>query len=40
MEHYDRDFALSPLRDGFEEVPKIGGHMISMKKDFAQIFPD
>lgn len=37
---YDRDFALSPLREGLEEVPKIGGHLISMKQDFAQVFPD
>ncbi|MGH2416281.1 MAG: HAD family hydrolase, partial [Microcystaceae cyanobacterium] len=37
---YDRDFVLSPLRDGLEEVPKIGGHIVSMKQDFAKIFPD
>lgn len=36
---YDRDFVLSPLRDGLEEVPKIGGHIVSMKQDFAQVFP-
>ncbi|GAB4373146.1 MAG: HAD family hydrolase [Elainellaceae cyanobacterium] len=36
---YDRDFALSPLREGLEEAPKIGGHIISMKQDFAQVFP-
>jgi len=36
---YDRDFALSPLREGLEEVPKIGGRIISMKQDFAQVFP-
>lgn len=37
---YDRDFVLSPLREGLEEVPKIGGHIISMKQDFAQVFPN
>lgn len=37
---YDRDFKLSPLRDGLEEVPKLnGGHIVSMKQDFKQIFP-
>lgn len=36
---YDRDFVLSPLRNGLEAVPKIGGHIISMKQDFAQVFP-
>lgn len=36
---YDRDFKLSPLRDGLEEVPKLnGGHIVSMKQDFKQVF--
>lgn len=37
---YDRNFTLSPLRDGLEKVPKMGGRIISMKQDFAQIFSD
>jgi phosphoserine phosphatase len=37
---YDRDFIISPLRDGLEEVPKLnGGHIVSMKQDFKQVFP-
>lgn len=37
---YDRDFHLSPLRDALEEVPKLnGGHIVSMKQDFKQVFP-
>lgn len=37
---YDRDFKFSPLRDGLEEVPKLnGGHIVSMKQDFKQVFP-
>lgn len=37
---YDRDFKLSPLRDGLEAVPKLsGGHIVSMKQDFKQVFP-
>jgi phosphoglycolate phosphatase-like HAD superfamily hydrolase len=36
---YDRDFHLSPLTVALEEVPKLGGQIISMKQDFAQIFP-
>jgi hypothetical protein len=36
---YDRDFQFSPLRDGLEEVPKLkGGHIVSMKQDFKQMF--
>lgn len=37
---YDRDFKLSPLREALEEVPKLnGGHIVSMKQDFKQVFP-
>ncbi|PSB16143.1 hypothetical protein C7B61_07455 [filamentous cyanobacterium CCP1] len=37
---YDRDFHLSPLREALEEVPKLnGGHIVSMKQDFKQVFP-
>lgn len=37
---YDHDFMLSPLRDGLEAVPKLnGGHIVSMKQDFKQVFP-
>jgi phosphoserine phosphatase len=36
---YDRDFKFSPLREGLEEVPKLnGGHIVSMKQDFKQVF--
>lgn len=36
---YDRDFKLSPLRDGLEQVPKLnGGYIVSMKQDFRQVF--
>lgn len=38
---YDRDFHFSPLREGLEEVPKLnGGHIVSMKRDFKQVFPN
>ena len=37
---YDRDFHLSPLRDALEAVPTLnGGHIVSMKQDFKQVFP-
>ncbi|MCU0526920.1 MAG: haloacid dehalogenase-like hydrolase [Elainella sp. Prado103] len=36
---YDRDFRLSPLTIALDEVPKLGGRVISMKQDFAQVFP-
>ena len=37
---YDRDFKFSPLREGLEAVPKLnGGHIVSMKQDFKQVFP-
>lgn len=37
---YDRDFKLSPLREGLEALPKLnGGHIVSMKQDFKQVFP-
>jgi hypothetical protein len=36
---YDRDFRLSPLREALDEVPKMnGGHIVSMKQDFKQVF--
>lgn len=36
---YDRDFQFSPLREGLEEVPRLnGGHIVSMKRDFKQVF--
>ncbi|PSB19208.1 phosphoserine phosphatase [filamentous cyanobacterium CCP2] len=37
---YDRDFRLSPLTIALDEVPKLGGRIISMKQDFAQVFPE
>ncbi|RUR77447.1 HAD family hydrolase [Chlorogloeopsis fritschii PCC 9212] len=37
---YDRDFHFSPLREALEEVPKLnGGHIVSMRQDFKQVFP-
>jgi phosphoglycolate phosphatase-like HAD superfamily hydrolase len=37
---YDRDFKLSPLQEALEAVPKLnGGHIVSMKQDFKQVFP-
>lgn len=37
---YDRGFKFSPLRDGLEAIPKLnGGHIVSMKQDFKQVFP-
>lgn len=37
---YDGDFKFSPLRDGLVEVPQLnGGHIVSMKQDFQQVFP-
>jgi phosphoserine phosphatase len=36
---YDRDFHLSPLNQALEDVPRLGGQIISMKQDFKQIFP-
>jgi phosphoglycolate phosphatase-like HAD superfamily hydrolase len=35
---YDRDFRLSPLTIGMEDLPR-GALVVSMKRDFAQIFP-
>lgn len=37
---YDRDFRLSPLTVALDEVPNLGGRIISMKQDFIQVFPD
>lgn len=36
---YDRGFRLSPLDQALEQVPQMGGLVISMKQDFKQIFP-
>ena len=36
---YDRDFALSPLREGLELAPERGWTIVSMKRDFARLFP-
>jgi len=35
----DRDFHLSPLNQALEAIPRLGSHIISMKQDFKQVFP-
>ena len=37
---YDRDFRLSPLAEALDRADAFGIHVVSMKSDWARVFPD
>lgn len=37
---YDRDFKLSPLKDGLDRADEYGIHLVSMKNDWNRVFKD